>query len=375
MSAVTQPSLAAAAGTRACPVNSWNEWDPLEEVIVGHLDGAVIPPGHLTVTYNVPRPVRQAVKLFGGLRYPRWLVNTARRQLDGFIRILEAEGIKVRRPEPFPFKTKFSTPDWESRGFCVACPRDGFLVLGNEILETPMAWRSRYFESLPYKKLFLEYFQAGARWTATPRPALLDDLFDDHYIMPKHGEPMRYVINESEPVFDAADMLRCGKHIFYQLSNVTNRVGIEWLRRHLDGRFELIEIESRCLDPMHIDSSFMLLAPGKALVNPEYINVTRLPRIFRSWDLIIAPEPDPMSDSDMLGKFFSMCSKWIALNVLNLDEKRIVVEESQKGMQRVLREHGFEPIPCAFVNYLPFGGAFHCATLDVRRRGTLQSYF
>ncbi|MGF6871696.1 hypothetical protein OKW35_001154 [Paraburkholderia sp. MM5477-R1] len=26
------------------PVNSWNEWDPLEEVIVGRLDGAVIPP-------------------------------------------------------------------------------------------------------------------------------------------------------------------------------------------------------------------------------------------------------------------------------------------------------------------------------------------
>ena len=25
--------------------------------------------------------------------------------------------------------------------------------------------------------------------------------------------------------------------------------------------------------------------------------------------------------------------------------------------------------------YAPFGGSFHCATLDVRRRGTLQSYF
>ena len=26
-----------------CPVNSWNEWDPLEEVIVGIPDGATIP--------------------------------------------------------------------------------------------------------------------------------------------------------------------------------------------------------------------------------------------------------------------------------------------------------------------------------------------
>jgi glycine amidinotransferase len=38
----------------ACPVNSSNEWDPLEEVIVGWLDGAVVPPFHMTVTYNRP---------------------------------------------------------------------------------------------------------------------------------------------------------------------------------------------------------------------------------------------------------------------------------------------------------------------------------
>jgi glycine amidinotransferase len=364
-----------AQAERICPVSSFNEWDPLEEVIVGRLDGAVIPPGHVTVTFNVPRPVGQAVKLLGGLRYPRWMVNAANRQLEGFIKILETAGVKVRRPDPFPFKNQFATPNWKSRGFCVACPRDGLLVLGDEIIETPMAWRSRFFESLPYKRLFLEYFQAGARWTSAPKPALLDSLFDNKYIMPKLGEPMRYVINESEPVFDAADMLRCGKHIFYQLSNVTNRAGVEWLRRHVEGRFELVEIESRCLDPMHIDATFMLLAPGKALVNPEYIDVTKLPKMFKSWDIIVAPEPDPMSESDTLGKLFSMCSKWIALNVLNLDQKRIVVEQSQVGMQRTLREHGFEPIPCEFVSYLPFGGAFHCATLDIRRRGTQQNYF
>lgn len=27
------------------------------------------------------------------------------------------------------------------------------------------------------------------------------------------------------------------------------------------------------------------------------------------------------------------------------------------------------------VHYAPFGGAFHCATLDIRRRGGLGSYF
>jgi hypothetical protein len=40
------PALTSSA---VCSVNSWNEWDPLEEVIVGRLDGAVVPPYHVSV--------------------------------------------------------------------------------------------------------------------------------------------------------------------------------------------------------------------------------------------------------------------------------------------------------------------------------------
>jgi glycine amidinotransferase len=35
-------------------VSSHNEWDPLEEVIVGRLEGATIPSGHPVVTCNIP---------------------------------------------------------------------------------------------------------------------------------------------------------------------------------------------------------------------------------------------------------------------------------------------------------------------------------
>lgn len=48
---------------------------------------------------------------------------------------------------------------------------------------------------------------------------------------------------------------------------------------------------------------------------------------------------------------------------------------SQSSLIKALKDWGFEPIPCAFLYYGPFGGSFHCATLDVRRRGVLQSYF
>ncbi len=39
-----------------------------------------------------------------------------------------------------------------------------------------------------------------------------------------------------------------------------------------------------------------------------------------------------------------------------------------------LERWGFEPVPCDMLHYAPFGGSFHCATLDIRRRGALDSY-
>jgi len=58
-----------------------------------------------------------------------------------------------------------------------ACPRDGVLVVGDEIIEAPMPWRSRVFEHFAYKKLFTDYFKRGAKWTAAPRPSMDDNLY------------------------------------------------------------------------------------------------------------------------------------------------------------------------------------------------------
>lgn len=364
---------------RSCPVNSWNEWDPLEEVIVGTLEGATIPPNHISVSFSAKPKMRMLQSLVSGFPYPKVLRDVATRQLNEFVHILEAEGVKVRRPDPFSFHKKWSTPFWSSRGFTIACPRDGFMVIGDEILETPMSWRSRSFEGLCFQKLFREYFDQGARWTAAPKPALKDSLFDDNYRPPEPGAPVHHCINESELVFDAADFLRCGRDIFGHRSNVTNRAGFEWLRRHVSDRCHVHEIESRCRFPMHIDSSIVFLRPGTVVVNPDFLDVEKLPKILKSWDVIVAPTPDPVECDTPLEKYIieraTMCSRWISLNVLNLDAKRLIVERSQTRFMKLLKDRGFEPIPCRFTAYPPFGGAFHCATLDIRRRGELKSYF
>ncbi len=355
------------------PVNSHNEWDPLEEVIIGSLDGAMFPDWNLINEATVP-PGEWAdveAKVGGaGAPYPKEMVDAARKDLAEFTHILKSEGVNVRNIQPVSYETPFKSPNWDSaNGFCAANPRDPFMVIGNEILETPMADRGRYFEAWGYRELFKEYFRAGAKWTSAPKPQLLDDLYDWDYKVPTADEKMRFMVNEFEPVFDAADFVRCGRDIFGQRSNVTNAMGMEWLRRHLGDGYRVHEIHNRSPEAIHIDTTFMPIAPGKVLVSPDYVDVDNLPEVLKTWDILVAPKP--LTPADPLG----ILSKWICINVLMLDEERIIVEKRQEPLIKALKGWGFKPIPCSFENYFPFLGSFHCATLDVRRRGELQSYF
>ena len=359
----------------SCPVNSFNEWDPLEEVIIGSLGGAMFPSWNVINHATVPPGEWASAtgKVGGeGAPYPPEIVEPARKDLAEFVHILEAEGVTIRYLETVNFAAPFASPDWRiPSGFCAANPRDPFLVIGNEIIETPMADRCRYFEAWSYRKLFKEYFKAGARWTAAPKPQLLDDLYDWNYTVPEPGEPMHFMVNEFEPVFDAADFVRCGRDIFCQTSNVTNHFGIEWLQRHLGEDYRIHTLVSRCPEAIHIDTTFMPLAPGKVLVNPEYLDFKQLPSILKKWDLLVAPDNLPIITRDPL----LLVSQWAGINVLMLDEKRVVVEKNQEPLIKSLISWGFKPIPCSFEAYYPFLGSFHCATRDIRRRGELKSYF
>ena len=48
-------------------------------------------------------------------------------------------------------------------------PEDALLVIGDQIIEAPMGWRSRYHENLADKDLCKEYFNSRATST-TLRP-------------------------------------------------------------------------------------------------------------------------------------------------------------------------------------------------------------
>ncbi|MFG2357011.1 amidinotransferase [Streptomyces sp. NPDC048521] len=348
-------------------VNSFTEWDPLEEVIVGIVDGAAFPTWHAALPPVLPENQHETFRRMAGKPFPPERVAAARAELEQFAHILEAEGVTVRRPEPIPQRQPYRTLHWTSTGMYAAMPRDALLVVGDQIIECPMAWRSRYYESLAYRPLLKEYFRGGARWAAGPKPELSDDQFDLCWEDSGEQLPPRLVVTEFEPTFDAADFTRLGRDIIAQKSHVTNEFGIEWLRRHLGDEYRIHVLEFADTHPMHIDATLVPLAPGKLLIHPD--RVPEVPRLFKGWDVMRAPRP-VIPDNHPL----YMTSKWLNMNILMLDEQRVVVERQDEPMIDAMKRFGLTPIPCDFRNFNSFGGSFHCATLDVRRQGSLESY-
>lgn len=58
-----------------CVVNSHNEFDPLEEVIVGSVEGATIPEWHVSGKAVWPQKHWDLFKLKAGEPFPAWLME------------------------------------------------------------------------------------------------------------------------------------------------------------------------------------------------------------------------------------------------------------------------------------------------------------
>lgn len=348
------------------PVRVFTEWDPLEEVIVGVIDDIRIPEWDLGLEAVIPKKSKEFFKTNAGKRFPKEQVLAAKQEVDNLAAVLAERGVIVKRPNPVDHHSPVKTPHFQiGGGFYSAMPRDCLFAIGDKIIEVPMAWRSRYFETFAFRDLLKDYFRRGANWISAPKPMLPDELWNKNF--DPSSDVFNSVITEYEPVFDAADFMKLGKDIIGQRSHVTNELGIAWLKRTLGSDYNIHIYQFDDAGPMHIDTTVLPLAPGKVLVNKLWSS--KLPDIFKHWD-VLTPPPSLIPDSHPL----YMTSKWIHTNILMLDEKTVIVEKDEHLLIKMFESWGFETVRCPFKNFQSFGGSFHCATLDVRRKGELKSY-
>jgi len=345
-------------------VSVHNEWDPLEEVIVGTAIGAQIPIPDKGLYAIEFAPLFDDIEQIPSGKCSKRVINETEEDLQELISVLIGLGVTVKRPEPIINRSGFfSTPDWQSNGFGHSyCPRDLFLAIGKTIIEAPMVLRARFFETFSYKDIMVEYLKSGASWISAPKPRLTDDMYNLLDLF----KPLC----NNEPAFDAANVLRVGKDLLYLISSSGNDLGCQWLKNTLGEEYSVHPCYN-LFDYVHIDSTISLLRPGLVLINPTRVNQANLPNILKDWDVIFSPE---MVDIG-LTEPYSSTTEWIGMNFLMVNPNLAIIDKNQVPLIKILEKYQIDVIPLQLRHARALGGGFHCVTLDTRRKGSLEDYF
>ncbi|GAX74636.1 hypothetical protein CEUSTIGMA_g2084.t1 [Chlamydomonas eustigma] len=360
-------------------VNSWTEWQPLKEIIVGRCEMSCMM--KTEPAFKAKLKEGHALSSSFGRRAAE-AIEDGERELAEFINVLEGKfGVVCRRPEVIDWNMPIKTPDFEvPNGNTSSMPRDVLLTVGNEIVEATMSLRGRFFEYRCYRSLLNEYFERDPdfKWTSAPKPSMNDSMYRSDYLTSSMDRTELvskriYCTNETEPIWDAADIMRFGKDMFVLNSFTTNRKGYEWLKRHFNQRglrVHFVDFPDD-LAPMHIDTNFVPLNGNTIMLNPKRPPRPWLMRLLQEngWKTIVG------TSNGLPVHPLSHCSEWLSCNVLSIDEKHVAVEAQETKMHELLSKNGFEPVLVPLRSIAQFGGAFHCCTADVRREGDLKSYF
>ncbi|WBB53717.1 glycine amidinotransferase [Verrucosispora sp. WMMD573] len=374
-------------------LNSYDEWSPLREVVVGSALNYTSHERELSFDLffhdNLIRSEwyypRLAVSPSDGsserLAIKQRYVDELNEDVDGIASTLESLGVTVHRPLDVRSDTaSVRTLAWEAAVVPPLNVRDNTLILGDEIVETPPMVRARYFETQFLKPIFARYFAEGARWTVMPRPLMTDSSFDLSYAESSSiGGPTEPIRNPQpsaydvgfEMMFDGAQCLRLGRDIVVNVSTVNHAYAVDWLERHFEGRFRFHRVHR--LSDSHIDSMVLALRPGTLLVRSEAV-AEKLPAPLRSWDMIIPPPPEGNNFPTYADDDLVLTSPFIDLNVLSVDPDTVLVNEACPELIKTLEQRKFTVVPVRHRHRRLFGGGFHCFTLDTVRDGGPEDY-
>ena len=82
------------------PVQSHNDWDPLEEIIVGTADYSMHPTmNKSTHSFIYGGEQYEDIKQFDGIEHEQWIKDEANEDLEALSDTLKKLGVKVRRPD------------------------------------------------------------------------------------------------------------------------------------------------------------------------------------------------------------------------------------------------------------------------------------
>jgi N-dimethylarginine dimethylaminohydrolase len=302
-------------------ISSWNEWDSLKQVVVGDATSANWPITDSVFSRESEKTTWKETPVPSG-PVPQHIIDETNEDLETLVTTLTGLGVEVVRPSPLNFQ--------EHDGMYNYCPRDRLLVLGDTVIDTPMMYPCRDMELQCYQEI-------------------LKDTKVIH--MPR----------DQGLVLDAANILRLGKNkLLYLESASGNKAAYYWLLANLptNTSIELCNFYSG----VHIDSTIVALRPGLVMLNGSRVSLDTVPRAFDGWHKIWVNDVVPQDFYQ-----YPYASKWIAMNMLVVDQNTVIVDRYQVNLIKTLESYKFTVIPLELRHSRTLGGGFHCVTLDLFR--------
>lgn len=321
---------------------SRNEWDPIKTIIVSRADDASVPwidPSLRLVYYNHIKNIKDIPTG----PYPQQIIEETNEDLETLVSFLHTENCSVLRTDPV-WKPKFYN----------LCPRDNVFVYDNIALAAPMPVQCRRQEWMSVMGLIDQY-------TKIITPKMYDGYYNV-YNAKVLEDYHTFALFNTEPLFDASNILKSNDDIYYLVSNCANVEGAMYLQNLLPDK--RVHIISNLKTDLHIHNSIIFLREGLMLVNPKHIqHKEQLPSPLHSWDMIVKPPSVNGKYTDgypNMHNFFNM-------DILMVNPNLAVIEEHQIELRNILANYKIESVmlPMRHARTLKIG--FRSVTLDLIR--------
>lgn len=391
-------------------VNSWDEFQPLKELLVGSV-------------YDV--------SFFDGVKNPRIenalkrIISDTQEDVENFISTMKSHGIKTYHATPKELGYKSSIFDYvdidgklgyrrankDDPSFGVTGvsaslipnpplqPRDDSIVMGNKLLITDPS-------TFAIKKLLPKFKE----WFGEEHIDL--SIYNDGYTFTRSDKNVRNYLTRNnleltEENFNKAkqqnklegfcspNLTRIGKTCLVDTWQVPELVDDFLAVEYPNFNYKKIYIGG------HNDSVFSVIKPGLVIATKD---LKPYADIFKGWDIIWFDDPNWSTvkqwinlraknrgkwwvpgeeDNDEFTNFVEMfLGNWTGyveetifdVNCLVIDDKHVVVNTDNKLLHSELRKRGIEPIVCPLRHRFFWDGGWHCLTLDIKREGTQIDY-
>lgn len=398
-------------------VNSWDEFQPLEELVVG----ACYDSSFFDDVKNVR--ARDALKK---------IIDDTNEDLDNFKSTMESHGVKIYQPDVKKLGYKDSILDYVNVNGEIGYrknvgdddeknednfwntgvnpslipnpplqPRDDCIVMGNKLLATdPYTFATK--KMLPqYKEWFgeenIDLSIADGKYAFARSDKSLTNFLKKNHIEVNEENLQKYKYEDGFMLsaFCSPNLTRIGKTCLVDTWQVPDVVDDCLKNAYPNFNYKEIFIGG------HNDSVFSVIKPGLVVATRE---LEPYKDIFKGWDIIWFEDPNwnKVKDWKLLknkneGKWWvpeeehndeftyfveSFLPNWTGfveetifdVNCLVLDDKHVVVNTENPHLIDNLKAHGMEAVVCPLRHRFFWDGGWHCLTLDVKRKGGQIDY-